>query len=187
MQQGVGTPPPSPPPAPPLCSCALSDEDTTCSILFNICVPQGVYLGLRWVFFFFFFQRFSIGFDSVLPLQIDDALENAWGISKAILRPMLHAVRFCFGLCLLFYGMAFRTLAFHIIVLRLSGLRQVKNNNICPKYLVADKLSPEMISWRFLSRYYLRQSTSRKKIPASYSQKKKCPTNHLHQLSPRKV
>ncbi|CAN0190841.1 unnamed protein product [Ascophyllum nodosum] len=60
--------------------------------------------------------------------KIEDALGNAWDVSKVILWPILHSVRFCFGLCLLFYGMAFRTLAFHIIVIRLSGLGEVQRS-----------------------------------------------------------
>ena len=147
--------------APPfLRSCDLSDEITPCFILFYIGLPQDVYLGLRWVFFFFLFQRFSNEFGSVLPpLQIEDALGTAWDVSKVILWPILHSVRFCFGLCLLFYGMAFRTLAFHIIVIRLSGLGEVKKKKKMSKYILTNYLLKIFLC-------YFRQSTYRKLLRA---------------------
>lgn len=40
-------------------------------------------------------------------------------------KPVLHLARVGFGLSLLFYGMAFRTFAFHVIVFRISGFKQV--------------------------------------------------------------
>lgn len=57
--------------------------------------------------------------------QIEDVLGDIWSASMIVVVPALHLLRFCFGLSLLFYGMAFRTFAFHIIVFRLSGLKQV--------------------------------------------------------------
>lgn len=41
------------------------------------------------------------------------------------LRPLWHVLRAVFGLSLLFYGQEFPTLAFHIVVFRLSGWKKV--------------------------------------------------------------
>ncbi|CAN0190711.1 unnamed protein product [Ascophyllum nodosum] len=60
--------------------------------------------------------------------KFEDFMGNSWDMSMMVLYPTWRSVRFCFGVCLLFYGMAFRTLAFHIIVLRISGLRQVQKS-----------------------------------------------------------
>ena len=43
-----------------------------------------------------------------------------------VLRPVGHLMRLGFGLSLLFYGMAFRTFAFHVIVFRIAGFKQVQ-------------------------------------------------------------
>lgn len=50
------------------------------------------------------------------------------GISLIVasLRPLWHSLRGMFGLSLLFYGDEFATLAFHIIVFRLSGWKKVR-------------------------------------------------------------
>lgn len=42
------------------------------------------------------------------------------------LQPLWHSLRGMFGLSLLFYGEEFATLAFHIIVFRLSGWKKVR-------------------------------------------------------------
>lgn len=57
-----------------------------------------------------------------------DVVEGAVGglsLVVASLNPLWHSLRGMFGLSLLFYGEEFATLAFHIIVFRLSGWKKV--------------------------------------------------------------
>ncbi|CAM9542007.1 unnamed protein product [Laminaria digitata] len=57
-----------------------------------------------------------------------DVVEGAMGglsLVVASLNPLWHSLRGMFGLSLLFYGEEFATLAFHIIVFRLSGWKKV--------------------------------------------------------------
>lgn len=58
-------------------------------------------------------------------IQVEDLLVDAWNSVKVVGVPMFHVARCSFGLSLLFYGMAFRTFAFHVIVFRIAGLSQV--------------------------------------------------------------
>lgn len=59
-------------------------------------------------------------------------LEEAEGMMSSCflalwsLWPIWHALRGMFGLALLFYGQEFATLAFHIVVFRLSGWKKVE-------------------------------------------------------------
>lgn len=46
-------------------------------------------------------------------------------LAMTSLYPVWHALQAMFGLSLLFYGQEFATLAFHIIVFRLSGWKKV--------------------------------------------------------------
>lgn len=58
-----------------------------------------------------------------------DVVEGAMGGLSLImvsLQPLWHSLRGMFGLSLLFYGEEFATLAFHIIVFRLSGWKKVR-------------------------------------------------------------
>ena len=58
-----------------------------------------------------------------------DVVEGAVGglsLIMASLHPLWHSLRGMFGLSLLFYGEEFATLAFHIIVFRLSGWKKVR-------------------------------------------------------------
>ncbi len=52
-------------------------------------------------------------------------VSSVWTGLKVVGLPAFHLARLCFGLSLLFYGMAFRTFAFHVIVFRIAGLKQV--------------------------------------------------------------
>ncbi|CAM9203873.1 unnamed protein product [Discosporangium mesarthrocarpum] len=59
------------------------------------------------------------------PLLALDVVESFASRLYEILKPLLYAIHFLFGMSLLFYGVAFQTFAFHIIVFRLSGYKQV--------------------------------------------------------------
>ncbi|CAN0295549.1 unnamed protein product, partial [Laminaria digitata] len=52
---------------------------------------------------------------------VEDVLGDIADKLKVVLFPMGHLARLGFGLSLLFYGMAFRTFAFHVIVRRSLG------------------------------------------------------------------
>ena len=58
-------------------------------------------------------------------LQVEDVIGEVVDKLKVVLFPMGHLVRLGFGLSLMFYGMAFRTFAFHVIVFRIAGFKQV--------------------------------------------------------------
>jgi hypothetical protein len=70
------------------------------------------------------------------------ALERGVGATLGVFRGPLGRVyrllHFMFGISILFHGMSFKTLAFHIIVFRLSGIKKVSKH------------------WTDLSRHYLR-------------------------------
>ncbi|CAB1100902.1 unnamed protein product [Ectocarpus sp. CCAP 1310/34] len=57
---------------------------------------------------------------------VEDALVTMWSHMVNVGVPVFHLGRFGFGLSLLFYGMAFRTFAFHVIVFRIAGMKQVQ-------------------------------------------------------------
>lgn len=57
---------------------------------------------------------------------MEDTLGDVWNTLKVVLTPFGHVLRLGFGLSLLFYGMAFRTFAFHVIVFRIAGFKQVR-------------------------------------------------------------
>ncbi|CAM9240792.1 unnamed protein product [Ectocarpus sp. 12 AP-2014] len=57
---------------------------------------------------------------------VEDALVTMWNYMVMVGVPVFHLGRFGFGLSLLFYGMAFRTFAFHVIVFRIAGMKQVQ-------------------------------------------------------------
>lgn len=57
--------------------------------------------------------------------QVEDVVAHVWASLVGVGAPMLHVVRLCFGLSLLFYGMAFRTFAFHVIIFRIAGFKHV--------------------------------------------------------------
>ncbi|CAM9840696.1 unnamed protein product, partial [Ectocarpus sp. 13 AM-2016] len=58
--------------------------------------------------------------------NVEDVLGSLGSWLQMVGRPALHLARLGFGLSLLFYGMAFRTFAFHVIVFRISGFKQVQ-------------------------------------------------------------
>lgn len=58
---------------------------------------------------------------------MEDAVEEVWEALTVVWRPFGHLVKLGFGLSLLFYGMAFRTFAFHVIVFRIAGFKQVRS------------------------------------------------------------
>ncbi|CBN73938.1 expressed unknown protein [Ectocarpus siliculosus] len=58
--------------------------------------------------------------------KVEDALVTMWSYMAVVGVPVLHLGRLGFGLSLLFYGMAFRTFAFHVIVFRIAGMKQVQ-------------------------------------------------------------
>lgn len=60
-----------------------------------------------------------------ITTKVEDALVTMWGYVVLVGPPVLHLGRLGFGLSLLFYGMAFRTFAFHVIVFRITGMKQV--------------------------------------------------------------
>lgn len=60
---------------------------------------------------------------TAVSCQVEDALSCVW---ESFVVPMFHVTRLGFGLSLLFYGMAFRTFAFHVIVFRIAGFKQVR-------------------------------------------------------------
>lgn len=62
--------------------------------------------------------------------KVEDLLGHLGANLEGVVRPMLHVVRLGFGLALLFYGMAFRTFAFHVIVFRIAGFRQVIQHRV---------------------------------------------------------
>eukprot|EP00904_Undaria_pinnatifida_P011046 jgi/Undpi1/7071/HiC_scaffold_22.g09545.m1 len=71
-----------------------------------------------------------------------DAVEGVVGgmvLAMVSLRPLWHTFRGMFGLSLLFYGEEFATLAFHIIVFRLSGWKKAakSKNELVAYYLKA--------------------------------------------------
>lgn len=59
-------------------------------------------------------------------LQVEDVVGELVDKLMVVLFPVGHLVRLCFGLSLMFYGMAFRTFAFHVIVFRVAGFKQVR-------------------------------------------------------------
>lgn len=61
----------------------------------------------------------------ILLDKVEDWLGCTARRAAVVLLPLFHVARSCFGLCLLFYGMSIRTFAFHVIVFRVAGYRQV--------------------------------------------------------------
>lgn len=62
----------------------------------------------------------------ILLDEIEDIVEAAWRYAKIVAIPAFHLVRLGFGLSLMFYGMAFRAFAFHVIVFRIAGMTKVR-------------------------------------------------------------
>lgn len=68
---------------------------------------------------------------SVVPIErriwLDtaEAMMEGMALVTSALFPVGHALRGLFGLSLLFYGTEFATLAFHVVVFRLSGWKKV--------------------------------------------------------------
>lgn len=62
----------------------------------------------------------------ILLDSVEDAVGTVGRSLRVVVVPTGHVLRLGFGLSLTFYGMAFRTLAFHVIVFRIAGLRQVR-------------------------------------------------------------
>lgn len=71
-------------------------------------------------------QRGSVFHDTRIWLDKADSMVAGMALAFTSLRPVLHGLRAMFGLSLLFYGHEFATLAFHIIVFRLSGWKKVR-------------------------------------------------------------
>eukprot|EP00903_Cladosiphon_okamuranus_P014556 g13502.t1 len=70
--------------------------------------------------------------------RVEDAVCCAW---TSVVVPSFHVTRLGFGLSLLFYGMAFRTFAFHVIVFRIAGFNQLQKalSQLVSKYRAARK------------------------------------------------
>ncbi|CBN73940.1 expressed unknown protein [Ectocarpus siliculosus] len=68
--------------------------------------------------------------------NVEDILGSLGRRLQMVGKPALHLTRLGFGLSLLFYGMAFRTFAFHVIVFRISGFKQVQvsSGKLAAKY-----------------------------------------------------
>eukprot|EP00903_Cladosiphon_okamuranus_P014554 g13500.t2 len=80
--------------------------------------------------------------------RVEDTLGDVWNTVRVVLRPFGHVMRLGFGLSLLFYGMAFRTFAFHVIVFRVAGFKQVQRSfwQLVEKYREARKAIREAAS-----------------------------------------
>lgn len=63
--------------------------------------------------------------DSRLWLEMAEGMLGGISLVVTSLYPLWHTLRAMFGLSLLFYGQEFATLAFHIVVFRLSGWKKV--------------------------------------------------------------
>ena len=61
-----------------------------------------------------------------LWLEVVEGFVGGMSLASASLLPMFHLLRALFGLSMLFYGQEFATLAFHIVVFRLSGSKKVR-------------------------------------------------------------
>ncbi|CAB1102630.1 unnamed protein product [Ectocarpus sp. CCAP 1310/34] len=72
--------------------------------------------------------------ERVTCCKVEDVLGSLGRWLQMVGRPPLHLARLGFGLSLLFYGMAFRTFAFHVIVFRISGFKQVSLGKLAAKY-----------------------------------------------------
>ncbi|CAM9269327.1 unnamed protein product [Ascophyllum nodosum] len=59
-----------------------------------------------------------------LWLEVVEGFVGGMSLASASLLPMFHLLRALFGLSMLFYGQEFATLAFHIVVFRLSGSKK---------------------------------------------------------------
>lgn len=68
----------------------------------------------------------SLSMAKFTTTKVEDALITMWGYMVVVGVPVFHLGRLAFGLSLLFYGMAFRTFAFHVIVFRIAGMKQVR-------------------------------------------------------------
>lgn len=64
--------------------------------------------------------------DNRLWLDAVEGFVAAISIVVVSLYPVWHSLRGMFGLSLLFYGDHFSTLAFHIVVFRISGWKKVR-------------------------------------------------------------
>lgn len=61
-----------------------------------------------------------------LWIDVAEGFVGGMSLAATSLYPLFHTLRALFGLSLLFYGQEFATLAFHIVVFRLSGWKKVK-------------------------------------------------------------
>eukprot|EP00904_Undaria_pinnatifida_P002791 jgi/Undpi1/12512/HiC_scaffold_6.g02181.m1 len=64
----------------------------------------------------------------ILLDKVEDVLGDVASKLVVVVVPLFHLLRLSFGLSLMFYGMAFRTFAFHVIVFRIAGLKQVRSS-----------------------------------------------------------
>lgn len=76
-----------------------------------------------------FRQAFSCG-DKRLWLDVLEGFVSGVSLTIASLYPVWHTLRGLFGLTLLFHGDDFSTLAFHIVVFRISGWKKVSTATI---------------------------------------------------------
>lgn len=74
-------------------------------------------------------QVFSDG-DKRLWLDVLEGFVGGVSLAIASLYPLWHTLRGMFGLSLLFHGEDFSTLAFHIVVFRISGWKKVSSTNV---------------------------------------------------------
>ena len=65
--------------------------------------------------------------DKRLWLDVLEGVVGGVSLAIASLYPLWHTLRGMFGLSLLFHGEDFSTLAFHIVVFRISGWKKVSN------------------------------------------------------------
>lgn len=70
----------------------------------------------------------SLG-DKRLWLDVVEGFVGGVSLVISSLYPLWHTLRGMFGLSLLFYGEDFATLAFHIVVFRISGWKKVDIKN----------------------------------------------------------
>ena len=68
------------------------------------------------------------GDDKRLWLDVLEGFVGGVSLAIASLYPLWHTLRGMFGLSLLFHGEDFSTLAFHIVVFRISGWKKVSSS-----------------------------------------------------------